>query len=396
MPDVGLSPTMRHAQQTALERLGRLSCAGLDVAGFLNEVNPIVTRVVPNRVGELEAPFWFTVDPESHLVTSIYGEGCDLDPSEYMEWELLAEDFMKTADVLANPRGVQTLHEVTDGQPERSPIYLDVMVPNGMAQELLVALRSPTGETWGTTRLNRAPGDPMFSPHEIRFMAAAAPPLAEGVRRGLLVGEATEPDLPDAPGLVVISIDGKVESTSPNAQKWFERFPTDDGWQDGVPTSVLAAAAGAVRDAQRAGGSGVATARVPTTEGRWVVVHGAVMGTNGDSAATVIIEAAHPDRIAPLLMSIYGLTERERQVTQQVLMGGSTTELARQLGMSPHTVQQHLKKIFEKTDVSSRGELVAKIYFDCYELRTRDNRGRIHDQRSIRGGPKVTPRAPDW
>ena len=92
MPDVGLSPTMRHAQQTALERLGRLSCAGLDVAGFLNEVNPIVTRVVPNRVGELEAPFWFTVDPESHLVTSIYGEGCDLDPSEYMEWELLAED----------------------------------------------------------------------------------------------------------------------------------------------------------------------------------------------------------------------------------------------------------------------------------------------------------------
>jgi DNA-binding CsgD family transcriptional regulator len=395
VPHVSLSPTMRHAQQTALKRIRRLSCAGLDVAGFLNEVNPIVTQVVPNRVGELEAPFWYTVDPESHLVTSVYGEGCELDPREYMEWELLADDFMKTADVLANPRGVQTLHEVTDGKPERSPIYVEVMAPNGMAQELLVALRSSTGENWGTTRLNRAPGDPMFSPHEIRFMAAAAPLLAEGVRRGLLVGGATEPDLPDAPGLVVISIDGEVESTSPSAQEWFERFPTDDGWQDGVPTSVLAAAAGAMRDAERGGGSGVSTARVPTTVGRWVVVHGAVMGTNGESVVTVIIEAAHPDRIAPLLMSIYGLTVRERQVTQQVLLGGSTTELARHLGMSPHTVQQHLKKIFEKAGVSSRGELVAKIWFDCYDLRARDNRSRIQAQRSIRGGPKATTGAPD-
>jgi hypothetical protein len=73
VPHVSLSPTMRHAQQTALKRIRRLSCAGLDVAGFLNEVNPIVTQVVPNRVGELEAPFWYTVDPESHLVTSVYG-----------------------------------------------------------------------------------------------------------------------------------------------------------------------------------------------------------------------------------------------------------------------------------------------------------------------------------
>ncbi len=92
------------------------------MAGFLNKVNPIVSNVVPNRVGEIEAPFWYTVDPESHLVTSIYGEGCDMDPREYMEWELLADDVMKTADVFANPRGVQTLHEVTNGKPDRSPI----------------------------------------------------------------------------------------------------------------------------------------------------------------------------------------------------------------------------------------------------------------------------------
>lgn len=386
-----MSPARRHAQQTALERIRRLSCAGLDVAGFLKEVNPIVSQVVPNRVGELEAPFWYTVDPESHLVTSIYGEGCDVDPGEYMQWELLADDVMKTADVLGNPRGVQTLHEVTDGEPERSPIYVDVMVPHGMAQELLVALRTPTGENWGTTRLNRAPGDPMFSEHEIAFMATAAPLIAEGVRRGLLVGEATEPDRPDAPALAVITVEGEVHSISRGAQEWFARFPDDDGWQDGVPTSVLAAAAAAVREAEQTGGSGVSTARVPMTDGRWAVVHGAVMGTNLDSTITVIIQPAHPDRIAPLLMSIHGLTEREQQVTQLLLRGGSTTELAKQLGLSPHTVQQHLKNIFAKTGANSRSEVVAKIYFACYDLRTRDNRARIQADLPIGGGPKTLP-----
>ena len=389
MPHLNLSPTRLHAQQTALARIRQLSCAGFDVARLLHEVSGIVCRVVPNGAGAIESPFWFTVDPESHLVTSIYGQGCDVDPSDYMRWELLADDFMKTADVVQNPRGVQTLHEVTDGRPERSRIYVEVMVPHGMAQELLVALRTPNGENWGTTRLNRAPGDPMFSGHEISFMAAAAPLIAEGVRRGLLVGEATDPERPDAPGLVVLAPDGEVESVSPGAEEWFSRLPDDDGRLDGVPTSVLAAAAGALHDAERRGAGGASMARVPMKDGRWAVVQAAVMGANGDSKVTVIIQSAHPDRIAPLLMSIYGLTDREQEVTRLVLRGGSTTKLAKDLGLSPHTVQQHLKSIFEKTDVNSRGELVAKVYFDCYAMRTHDNRERIRTEQFIRGGPKA-------
>ncbi|WP_182481595.1 helix-turn-helix transcriptional regulator [Nocardioides immobilis] len=264
------------------------------------------------------------------------------------------------------------------------------MTPNGMAQELLVALRSSTGENWGTTRLNRAPGDPMFSEHEINLMSAAAPLIAEGVRRGLLVGEATEPEQPDAPGLVVLTLDGEVESLSPAAGEWFSRLPDDDGRQDGVPTSVLAAATAALRDAEHSKAGGGATARVPMTNGRWAVVQSAVTGTNRDSRVTVIDHpagASRPDRAAADVD--YGLTVREHEVTQRVLRGGSTTELAKALGLSPHTVQQHLKSIFEKTDVNSRGELVAKVYFDCYDLRTRDNRKRIQDEQYIRGGPKV-------
>ncbi len=389
MPQLSIPSARRHAQQTALERIRRLACAGLDVAGFLNEINPIIGQLVPNGTETIESPFWFTLDPESHLVTSIYGQGCDMDPSDYMQWELLADDYIKTADVVADPRGALTLHEVTEGHPERSPIYVETMAPHGTAQELLVALRSPTGENWGTTRLNRAPGDPMFSEHEIGFMVAAAPLIADGVRRGLLVGEATDPDRPDAPGLVVMTSDGDMEALSPGATAWFSRLPDDDGRHDGVPTSVLAAAAGARREAERTGGGGTSTARVPMTDGGWAVVHGTVVGMDEDAKVTVIMQPAHPDHIAPLLMSIYGLTKREEEVTQAVLRGGTTTGLAKELGVSPHTVQQHLKSIFDKSDVNSRGELVAKIWFDCYNLRARDNRERIQVEKSIRGGPKT-------
>ncbi|MDQ6779386.1 MAG: LuxR C-terminal-related transcriptional regulator [Actinomycetota bacterium] len=49
----------------------------------------------------------------------------------------------------------------------------------------------------------------------------------------------------------------------------------------------------------------------------------------------MIVEPAHPARIAPLLMAAYGLTEREQEVTRLVLQGNSTTQIAARLPVSP-------------------------------------------------------------
>jgi DNA-binding NarL/FixJ family response regulator len=53
-----------------------------------------------------------------------------------------------------------------------------------------------------------------------------------------------------------------------------------------------------------------------------------------------------------------GLTPREAEVLGMVAKGFSFAEVARLLEMSPHTVTAHVKKIYQKLAVHSRGEAV--------------------------------------
>jgi DNA-binding CsgD family transcriptional regulator len=65
------------------------------------------------------------------------------------------------------------------------------------------------------------------------------------------------------------------------------------------------------------------------------------------------------------------LTEREREVSSLLLKGLSTKAIALSLSLSPFTVADHLKSIYLKLGVHSRGELMNQLYkfdsFDGYE-----------------------------
>ena len=65
-----------YAKARARERIREASRAGLDVASFLDEASSALASAVPNE-NHLRGPYWYTLDPESRLITSDYGaEGC--------------------------------------------------------------------------------------------------------------------------------------------------------------------------------------------------------------------------------------------------------------------------------------------------------------------------------
>jgi DNA-binding CsgD family transcriptional regulator len=373
-----------YAKERARERILALAAEGMDLPTFWRESTDAVASAVPHYM----SPCWYTLDPASLLVTSHYQAELPELPPEWLAQEYYEDDFHNLAGVARSERGLSTLHGATGGDPSRSPRWHANMELGG-DQELLVALRTHAGEPWAIVGLYREPGQPQFDDDEFDFLREVSKPLAEGARRGLLVGEAADPEGPDAPGLVILSEDWSVESLTPGVERWLSELPDGDWEAHGkLPPSILAVAGRALRCAEHEDAPGeVALARVLSRGGRWMVLHGASLVADGARRVAVIVEPAHPARISPLLMAAYGLTEREQDVTRLVLRGDSTAEIAERLFISPHTVQQHLKSVFEKTAVSSRRDLVGKVFFSHYEPRVRDNERRVIDGVPVRGGP---------
>jgi DNA-binding CsgD family transcriptional regulator len=83
--------------------------------------------------------------------------------------------------------------------------------------------------------------------------------------------------------------------------------------------------------------------------------------SQAEKTITVIIQEAAPAEIAPLIMAAYGLTDREKTISGLVCQGMSTRQIAGRLHLTSDTVQDHLKSVFDRTGVHSRGQLVAAI-----------------------------------
>jgi DNA-binding CsgD family transcriptional regulator len=369
-------------KERAQDRIAELSRRGHDLVTFWRECTEVLEAAIPHY----DKPCWYTLDPASLLITSHYHDGLPEFPPEMLQHEYYGDDVNKISDVVSSEAGISTLHEATGGDPSSSPTW-HMNMQMGGDQEMIAAMRTD-GAVWGAVGIYRAPGEPMFGDGEKAFLQAVGPDLARGARTGLLFGEVRDPEWPDSPGLVVLSESGEVESTTPGVERWLSDLPDGD-WEAGrLPSAVHAVAGRALRTAESRDDPGeVALARVLSRSGTWVVLHGTSLVATGSRRAAVIVEPAHPARITPLLMSAYGLTEREQEVTRLVLRGDSTAQIAEGLVLSPHTVQDHLKKIFEKTGVRSRRELIGKVFFAHYEPRFRDNEDRALEGEPLRGEP---------
>jgi DNA-binding CsgD family transcriptional regulator len=209
-----------------------------------------------------------------------------------------------------------------------------------------------------------------FTAAETGFLASLSGHLAEGLRRALLLSAlSADPDGADA-GLLVLAPDNSVQLGNSAAQQWLDELKGAGRDANHLPLVVHAVARRArLAAAEQAPGGATVRARVPTPSRRWLLVRGSVLGDGPDARTAVILEPAPSPDLAPLIAAAYGLTDRERLVTELVAQGQSTAEIANTLHLSPYTVQDHLKSVFDKAGVSARGELVARLFFEHYAPR---------------------------
>jgi DNA-binding CsgD family transcriptional regulator len=335
------------------------SCrSGLPPEELRDRILPRLRRAVP-----FDAAFWASVDPTTLLFTQPHQEEIPAETVPYfIQNEFLDQDVNRWTELAREHLGVRTLAQATAGDLEASSRYRDIFRPLGLGDELRAVLRVG-GACWGYICLHREAGAP-FSRQEIDYVHRLAPHLAEGIRAGLLVSSTDLAEVADAPGLVLVASDGSLLSTTEAGERWLEELAHPDPSRSGVPMEVQALAA-------RFRGPDLTPTELPrlsvrTRAGRWAVLHASRMATPENDAIAVIIEEPSPAELAPVLMTAYGLTKQEQSLTALVCRGLSTKEIAGRLHITPNTVQDHLKSIFDKTGVSSRRELVATILQEQY------------------------------
>lgn len=367
-----MSPaTITRHPRSAIDRIETICEQPLAPSDLLEEISEVISSVVPN-----EAMFIAATDPETMLgLGAGFARNMPEDMCEpFWAFEFEVPDFAKFTDLLREDRAVADLHTVTGGRPERSARWREFSRHRHLRAEMRAVLKAG-GRGWGILQLNREETDGGgFTLAEQDFLHQISPTVARALRRTAL-SRVTEESSYTSPGMAVLDARHRLVSATPEAIEWLTRLQsyrrrtrTELGVQ--VPWEVLHVSQVA-RARALAGSTASTRTRVRTHCGLWMLVHASCLASADPSTShtAIIIEPASATEMAPLIIEAYGITPRELDVTHALARGLSISEIAGQLHLSRYTVQDHLKRIYEKVGVASRAELVAKMFADHYHGR---------------------------
>jgi DNA-binding CsgD family transcriptional regulator len=363
-----LTPTTANGRDALIEA----ASAADSVSDLFAKASDHLRRLIPYDAG-----VWIATDPTTGLPTAPTStlnmeHACRADTClRVWELEFLADDFVPFRDLARAPTPAAGLHAATGGRPTRSARYREFMEPNDFDDELRGVLRV-SGGAWASICLYRESGRGPFGEADTDLLASLSEPLGSAVRELARKQEHWLDHGPRGPGLLLFSPGGDLISANEEARAWLDELQADLGCADRFGLTVPMVVAGTLSRARSSADDGdlrPARARVRSAAtGRWLVCHASCMtdaeGEIGNTA--LVIEPAKGSEVAPIIVEAYELTAREREIAELIAQGTATGEIAERLFLSPHTVRDHVKAIFEKVGVSSRGELVAKLFAEHY------------------------------
>jgi DNA-binding NarL/FixJ family response regulator len=345
----------------ARERIGAVASEPVDARRLRLQVLAVFREVI-----DFDAYVWLLTDPVTMVGTAPVADvPCLPELPGLIKAKYATQVNRWTAlQLQKSPAGI--LNDAVGGELDRSLMWRDVLCRYGIGDMASAVFADQFG-CWGFLDLWRNNTRGSFSAADAGFLAAAAAPLATALRHcqaRTFVDPATwhRPDL----GPVVLTLDDDLRITSRTAASrgWLDVLLPPKADEGAIPASVYNVAAQLLAVEQGVDAH-PAFARTHLADGFWLALRAARLSPDqppASGAATIVVtieEASASERVE-LFGRAFGLSAREYELLGVLATGSDTRSMAREMSLSEHTIQDHLKSIFAKTGAHDRVTLLSR------------------------------------
>jgi DNA-binding CsgD family transcriptional regulator len=295
------------------------------------------------------------LDPATGLRTfQLGGRGTER-TVEMARNEALMDDVNKYGDLA---RGVFPAGWLSPRHPQaRASFRLnEILVPQGFHSEIRLAL-CDRGQLWGALVLFREDPSRPLGDEDTLAVGAVADVLTAAVR-AFPVRPVERRGSPPGGGVVALAPDDTLVAVSDEARAWLADLVPggEDQTHDGDVTRVIFDAAHALRRGDPAG----SITCVRTVSGHWMRVEATGLAV-GAADVAVLLHSATTRQLLSTIGACHRLTAREVEVLGLLVEGRSGKQMARELGVSPLTVNDHLRSVYRKCGARGHDELLGRL-----------------------------------
>lgn len=347
------------ARIRARERIEAIGAGALDSRNLRQQVLEVLREVI-----DFQAYVWMLTDP----ITTVGADPLAKVPCLTELPALIKARYATPVNrwtVLRhrNPP-VGLLVKAVDGELTLSRVWREVMSRYGIGDVGSVVFADQFG-CWSFLELWRDDTHKPFDDDDADFIAGIAGPLTTALRdcqARTFVEPATSHRRDLGPVVLTVDDDLRITSRTAASRDWLDVLLPPVHGQRSVPSSVYNVAAQLLA-AEEGVDDHAASTRAHLADGFWLTLRAARLAsdepndsaiTHGAATIVVTIEESSASERLELFARASCLTARESELLGLLATGRDTRAMARQMMLSEHTIQDHLKSIFSKTGARDR------------------------------------------
>jgi len=355
--------TSAWARTRARDRVAALGAAELGDRDLRREVLAVLRDVI-----DFDAYVWLLTDPVTAVGAAPLAEVPCIAELPALVRAKYATPVNRWTRLQGQSSPARLLTEATGGDLARSRVWREVMSRYGIGDVASVVFADQHG-CWGFLDLWRGERRGPYGSADADFLASLATPLASALRQcqaRTFVTPAAAHRRDAGPVVLTLDDDLHIVSRTAVSQAWLNVLLPPEPDEQAIPASVYNVAAQLLA-AEEGVDDHPAHARTHLAGGFWLSLRAARLSAGlqppaPGRGATIVItieEASAADRL-DLFNRAFGLTAREHELLGLLATGSDTRAMARQMSLSEHTVQDHLKSIFAKTGARDRVTVLSR------------------------------------